>query len=126
MRNIYILIFHNFAGEYIKIMIKNVCSSFNVSLDQIYTITTDNGSNMVKAARILSSEYGDCDVEILEQDKNDDDNINLDTHLELSGNEDDSEHKTDHHDLNIFEELETENTNASFQNNILTGNGFLH
>ncbi|EFN74000.1 hypothetical protein EAG_03889, partial [Camponotus floridanus] len=40
-------------GEYIKAIIKNVCSSFNISLDQIYTITTDNGANMLKAVRIL-------------------------------------------------------------------------
>lgn len=46
-------------------IIRNVCSSFNISLDQIYTITTDNGANMLKAVKILSSEYGDCDIEIL-------------------------------------------------------------
>ncbi|EFN63412.1 hypothetical protein EAG_00290, partial [Camponotus floridanus] len=41
------------TGEYIKAIIKNVCSSFNISLDQIYTITTDNSTNMLKAVRIL-------------------------------------------------------------------------
>lgn len=75
-------------------------------MDQIYTMTTDNGVNMLKAVRILSSEYGDCNIEILE--------------------EDDKEHDKTDCDLNILEEIEMDNIEFNSQSNILTDNKFLN
>jgi len=106
-------------------MIKNVCSSFNISLDQLYTITTDNGANMLKAVRMLSSEYGDYDMKISEENQrkdNDNDNVYLET-------EEDIEHIADlnsdlNSDLNILEEIEAVDENSNFSNNILTGKSF--
>lgn len=86
--------------------------AFKISIDQIYTVTTDNGSNMLKAIRILSSEYEDSDVDIVIQEDEDE---NIDRN-------EDNEHEID--DLNVLEEMETDFTDINVQNNILTGNNF--
>lgn len=107
-------------------IIRNVCSSFNISLDQIYTITTDNGTNMLKAVKILSSEYGNC--EILEQDQNEDNennDIDCNTYLESEENEEGNEYETNDDVSNILEKIETEDLNSNFQNNVITGKRFL-
>lgn len=114
-----------FTGEYIRRIIKNVCSSFNISWDQIYTITTDNGTNMLKAVKMLSSEY---DIESLDENEkeNDENNDNNNVYLEIEKNkEEDIESTKDlNNDLNILEEIETIDINSNFLNNILTGKSF--
>ncbi|XP_029167403.1 uncharacterized protein LOC114937896, partial [Nylanderia fulva] len=90
--------------------------------DQIYTITTDNGANMLKAVKLLASEYEDSDIEIEEDQNKDNENNYSDdnTYLESEKNEGNNEHETD--DVsNILQEIETEDLNYNFQNNIITG-----
>lgn len=119
-----------FAGEYLRTVIKNVCSSFNISLDQIYTITTDNGANMLKAVKILSSEYAeDYDIENLKQDQNiqdndNDDNIYYTTYLESRENEEKNNETNETDDSSILENIEIENLTSNltnFQNNVIIG-----
>lgn len=41
------------TSEYIKRIILNVLSEYNISLKQVYSITSDNGRNMIKATKLL-------------------------------------------------------------------------
>lgn len=94
--------------------------------DQIYTISTDNGANMLKAVKILSSEYGDC--EILEQNQNEDNennDIDCNTYLESEENEEENKYETNDNFSNILEKIETEDLNFNFQNNVITDKKFL-
>lgn len=106
-----------FTGVYIRRIIKHVCSSFNISLDQIYTITTDNGTNMLKAIRILSSEYEDC--KILEENQESDNESN-DNDIYLEHSEEDIENEPNGA-LDILEDIDISDVNSDFPNNILTG-----
>ncbi|CAL1685243.1 unnamed protein product [Lasius platythorax] len=76
---------------------------------------------MLKAVWILSSEYGDSNVEILKEDEENDD-YNFNAHLELNENEEEGSEpdKTDC-DSNVLEEIETGDIELNFQSNILTG-----
>lgn len=62
------------TAEYLKTVIIEVLTSFQISINQIYTVTSDNGANMVKCTDILQSElnltnqhiqeiFGDVDVD---------------------------------------------------------------
>lgn len=94
--------------------------SFNISLDQIYTITTDNGANMLKAVRILDE---DCD-DILEQNEESEDNTNNNIDCDIYLEKDEKDDETDETDyLNVFENIESDDINTNFQNNILTLTG---
>lgn len=44
------------TGEYLKSVIVEVLTSFQINVSQIYTVTTDNGANMVKCTNILQNE----------------------------------------------------------------------
>ena len=44
------------TAEYIKRTVVEILEVYQVSLDQIYTITTDNGANMIKSVELLSDE----------------------------------------------------------------------
>ncbi|KAF2904456.1 hypothetical protein ILUMI_01717 [Ignelater luminosus] len=43
----------SFLGEYLKEVIFNTLESYKINVNNIYTITTDNGSNMLKAVKKL-------------------------------------------------------------------------
>lgn len=45
----------SFAGEYLSTMIEQILQRYDIRIDQIYSITTDNGSNYVKARKIIQS-----------------------------------------------------------------------
>ena len=45
-----------------------VCNSFEIKPNQIYTITTDNGSNMIKAIKSLATSNGDLEIVELDED----------------------------------------------------------
>lgn len=45
------------TGVYLKNIIIDVLKSYDIELEQVYSITSDNGKNMVKAAELLKSEY---------------------------------------------------------------------
>lgn len=49
------------SAQYIKNIILKILSIYDFNPDQIYSITCDNGRNMIKAAEILN-EYVDIDV----------------------------------------------------------------
>lgn len=44
------------TAEYIKDIIIETLSNYLISAHQIYTITSDNGRNMIKATKILQNE----------------------------------------------------------------------
>lgn len=80
---------------------------------------------MIKAIKILSSEYGDCDIENLEQDnENKDNENNIDYNMYFESDENEEKNnvcETDNDNLNILEEIENEDLNSNSQNNIITG-----
>ena len=43
------------TGNYIKNVIIDVIQTYNLEVNQIYSVTSDNGSNMLKAAELLRS-----------------------------------------------------------------------
>lgn len=115
-----------FTGEYIRRVIKYVCCSFNISLDQIYTITTDNGTNMLKAVKLMSSEDGDYDIDMESVEENQKkDNEDDDVYLETEENgEEEIDYTELNSDFDVLEEIETIDDNYNFPNNILTGKNF--
>lgn len=52
------------TGEYLVSVLINILTSYDIKLEQIYTITTDNGSNMLKAIRELQPESDAIDENI--------------------------------------------------------------
>lgn len=97
-------------------------------MDQIYTITTDNGANMLKAVKMLSSDCGDFDEAILvEENKraNINDDIDLDLQLDLDElTEENEENKSENHIENILQDIENNTLGSDFSSNILTGAAF--
>jgi hypothetical protein len=91
-------------------------------LDQIYTITTDNGANMLKAVRILAScENNDIDIQEENENKEDD---STDAHLEESDEMSNDKYEAENsntRNLDVCESIETEDITSSFESNILTG-----
>lgn len=53
-----------FSGVYLKEIILKTLKKFKVNSNQLYTITTDNGANIVKAVKLIENE-----IEMLESDK---------------------------------------------------------
>ncbi|EFN68823.1 Zinc finger BED domain-containing protein 4 [Camponotus floridanus] len=93
-------------------------------MDQIYTVTTDNGANMLKAVKMLSSDYGNSDGAIVEENKraNVDDDIDLDLQLDLDQlTEESEENKPEDHTENILRDIENSTLGSDFSSSILTG-----
>lgn len=91
-------------------------------MDQVYTITTDNGTNMLKAVKIWSEYEDSGNMEILEENQIEDNGKNNDNiHLET---EESKKEDIEHADLNILEGIETIDINSYFRNNVLTGKIF--
>ena len=44
------------TAEYIKNAVADVLEQYEISISQIYTVTTDNGANMLKSVKLLSNE----------------------------------------------------------------------
>ena len=59
------------TGNYIKNVIIDVIQSYNLEVNQIYSVTSDNGSNMLKAAELLRSEFDVLEFEEQDEDLND-------------------------------------------------------
>lgn len=55
------------TAEYIKSVVLDIFNMYEINIHQIYTITTDNGSNMVKTMKLLGE---DTETEILEELEN--------------------------------------------------------
>ena len=47
---------HRHTAEYIKNAVADVLEQYEISISQIYTVTTDNGANMLKSVKLLSNE----------------------------------------------------------------------
>jgi len=56
-------------GLYLKEVILNVLKKYNIEPDQIYTITSDNGANMLKAVSLIEK-----DISELQQPDNESEN----------------------------------------------------
>lgn len=50
------------TGIYIKNMVRRVLKKFNVDMQQMYSVTTDNGANMIKFVDLLGTEIEDGDL----------------------------------------------------------------
>ena len=57
--------------NYIKNVIIDVIQSYNLEVNQIYSVTSDNGGNMLKAAELLRSEFDVLEFEEQDEDLND-------------------------------------------------------
>jgi len=94
-------------------------------MDQIYTITTDNGSNMLKAVKMLSLDYDDSDEAIVEENKRanvDDDSICgliwMNSRKRVKKNE------PEDHAENILQDIENSTLGLDFSSNVLTSAAF--
>lgn len=77
---------------------------------------------MLKAVRILALDE-DCD-DILEQIEESEDNTNNNIDCDIYLEKDEKDDETDETDyLNVFENIESDDINSNFQNNILTLTG---
>ena len=47
---------HCHTAEYIKNTVPEVLEQYEISVSQVYTVTTDNGPNMLKSVKLLSNE----------------------------------------------------------------------
>ncbi|XP_067213908.1 uncharacterized protein [Linepithema humile] len=112
------------TGAYLTTIIRNICNRYNIHMDQVYTITTDNGANMLKAIKILSSDCSDSNEALLvEENKyvNINDDIDLDL-LDLDElTEENEKNKTENHIENILQDIENSTLGSNFSSNILTG-----
>ncbi|XP_031330371.1 uncharacterized protein LOC116161229 [Photinus pyralis] len=70
------------TGDYISNIILELCNSFEIKPSQIYTITTDNGSNMIKAIKSLATSNGD--LEIVEMDEDEAQDLEIDDEAQES------------------------------------------
>ncbi|GFR07586.1 zinc finger BED domain-containing protein 4 [Trichonephila clavata] len=52
------------TGIYIKNMVEKVLEKYNIDIQQIYSITTDNGANMISFVNLLGSEIEDEVIEM--------------------------------------------------------------
>ncbi|GFR16369.1 zinc finger BED domain-containing protein 4 [Trichonephila clavata] len=52
------------TGIYIKNMVEKVLEKYNFYIQQIYSITTDNGANMISFVNLLGSEIEDEVIEM--------------------------------------------------------------
>lgn len=92
-------------------------------MDQIYTITTDNGANMLKAVKMLSLDY--FDETIVEENKraNVDDDIDLQLDLDELTEESKTNEPEDHAE-NILQDIESTALGVDISSSILTGAAF--
>ncbi|XP_018406377.1 PREDICTED: zinc finger BED domain-containing protein 4-like, partial [Cyphomyrmex costatus] len=108
-------------------------------MDQIYTVTTDNGANMLKTVKLLSLCNKDSDEAILKENKgvndnNDDNDEDIDLeYLDLQldpdklrdesdeSNEHEPEEEMYHHTENILQIIEDSIPYSDFSSSILTG-----
>lgn len=49
-------IYERHTGEHLKKLIKDTLAKFDIPVENVYTLTTDSGANMVKAVSMLNEE----------------------------------------------------------------------
>lgn len=68
------------SGVYIAELVRNTLSEYGIDVKQVYSLTTDNASNMIKARKILQKMIDDANY-INSLENCDDDDEDLDTQL---------------------------------------------
>lgn len=58
------------TANYIKNVIIEVIQSYDININQVYSVTSDNGRNMIKAAELLRNEFEVSDLEEVEDEIN--------------------------------------------------------
>lgn len=81
------------TGENVAALVGEILESFGVSFKQIFAITTDNGSNMIKTTRMINEILGEHEENLLdddeiESDTDDDAGLNTNDNAEDIGTED--------------------------------------
>lgn len=78
-------LYERHTAQYIKLQIQDVLARYELGVNQVYSLTTDNGSNMLKAASLLNdatcgetSDYDDAPT-------SDDISMDIDEEFSLSG-----------------------------------------
>ena len=61
------------TAEYLKIIIEEVLAEYDIPLENVYTCTVDNGSNMVKLIELLRNDQDDGDNSHFDLDNNEGD-----------------------------------------------------
>lgn len=56
------------TAEHLTSQVKNTMSRYDLSVTQVYSVTTDNGANMLKAARLLSETDDEPDASSSDED----------------------------------------------------------
>lgn len=56
------------TGENVAMLVRQILDGSNVSIRQIFAITTDNGSNMVKTTRMLNEMLNESDEQVEDDD----------------------------------------------------------
>lgn len=80
------------TAKYLQQVILDTLKIFEIEITNIYSFTTDNGSNMIKLAELLimsqqSSLSTDSDVDESVIDNNDGDNEEHEDHLQIRGSD---------------------------------------
>ncbi|KAL7724147.1 hypothetical protein ACLKA6_017654 [Drosophila palustris] len=77
-----IQLFQSHTGQYIKNKIVEIIREYDIELDQIFSITSDNGRNMVKAIELLNDDATEDSI----HDENKDEETYLDGEREADSN----------------------------------------
>lgn len=115
VRNLAVLeIFSSQTAEYIKARLIEVLNDFMLHEEQIYSITTDNGSNMKRTTRLLGGQYYTEDEDM---DLNKTDDAHNDTQDEDDDDEEEEEQDNEHTDDCVHDILNNfiDNENESFK-----------
>lgn len=116
------------TGPYLKNTIVNTLNKFGVGIDQLYTITTDNGLDLTCAARIIEKmTINSTEAEGMgksEEDENSEDNWDDDEEYRSSDSNKDKfskleEKLMDFHDVSDASHIIQEIENISWEGNIL-------
>ena len=82
-------VYNRHTAENIKEILKNVLQTYGISINQIYSITTDNGSNMIKLVKLVGNDQTDIECDNGENDSDSESLNSLST--DVYGNENDEE-----------------------------------
>ena len=118
------------TGQYLKNTIVNMLNKFGVSIDQLYTITTDNGLDLTCAARIIenmtikSTEAEGMETSEEGESENSEDNWDDDEEYRSSDSNKDKfskleEELMEFHDVSDASHIIQELENISWEGNIL-------
>lgn len=56
------------TGEFLKEKLLDILNKFMLTKEQIYSVTTDNGSNMRRMTKLLGGDYLSGDIMIITDD----------------------------------------------------------